>query len=114
MVVDVGIDKGGGIPVTFFGQETVFPVAPARLARLSGAPIIFGLAVRKPGGRFLAYVSPPILSDRELDPEEDARQITHRIVDIFEGFVRRYPEQWYVFREIWSENGQTLPERVPE
>jgi KDO2-lipid IV(A) lauroyltransferase len=113
LVVDVGIDQGGGVPVTFFGQESVFPVAPARLARLSGAPIIFGLAVRKPGGRYLAYVSPPILSNRDLEPEEDARQITRRIVDIFEGFVRRHPGQWYVFREMWPEDGRPLPERTP-
>jgi lauroyl/myristoyl acyltransferase len=48
-------------------------------------------------------VSAPILSNRDLDPEEDAQQITHRIVAEFEQAVRRYPEQWYVFREMWPE-----------
>jgi len=108
LVVDVGIANGGGVPVTFFGHQTVFPVGPARLARLSGAPIIFALAVRKPHGRFLAHISPPILANREIDPEEDARQVTQRIVDIFERFVRRYPEQWYVFREMWPDDGWPL------
>jgi len=107
-VVDVGVDKGGGVPVTFFGHRTVFPVGPARLARISGAPIVFGLAVRRPGGRFLAHICPPILSNRELDPDEDARQVTQRIADLFEGFVRRYPAQWYVFREMWPDDGWPL------
>ena len=107
-IVDAGIDRGGGVPVTFFGHETVFPVGPARLARLSGAPILFGLAARRPGGRFQAYFSEPILSDRKLDADEDARRITQLIVDKFEGFVRRYPEQWYVFRDMWPDDGWPL------
>ncbi len=107
-VVDIGVDLGGGVPATFFGHRTVFPVGPARLARLSGAPIVFGLAARKPGGRFVAHISPPIPANRELDADEDARQITERIVAEFEGFVRRYPEQWYVFRDIWPDDGWEL------
>ncbi|MCH7578576.1 MAG: hypothetical protein IH822_12455 [Chloroflexi bacterium] len=101
LVVDLGISNGDGLKVRFFGHETMFPMGPARLARLSGAPIVFGWAARKPGGRYVAHVSAPILSNRDLDPEEDARQITRRIVSEFEQAVRRYPEQWYVFREMW-------------
>jgi len=103
LVVDLGIGNGDGLKVRFFGHETMFPLGPARLARLSGAPIVFGWAARKPGGRYVAHVSAPILSNRDLDPEEDAQQITHRIVGEFEQAVRRYPEQWYVFREMWPE-----------
>ena len=101
LVVDLGISNGDGLKVRFFGHETMFPRGPARLARLSGAPIVFGWAARKPRGRYVAHVSAPILSNRDLDPEEDARQITRRIVSEFEQAVRRYPEQWYVFREMW-------------
>jgi lauroyl/myristoyl acyltransferase len=103
LVVDLGISNGDGLKVRFFGHETMFPMGPARLARISGAPIVFGWAARKPGGRYVAHVSAPILSNRDLDPEEDAQQITHRIVGEFEQAVRRYPEQWYVFREMWPE-----------
>lgn len=111
LVVDVGISNGGDVPVTFFGRETRFPVGPARLARISGAPIIFGLAARGRDGRFAAHVSAPILSDRALQAEEDMRRVTQRIVDEFEGFVRRYPEQWYVFRDMWPDDGRPLAEQ---
>ncbi len=103
LVVDLGVSNGDGLRVRFFDRETVFPAGPARLARLSGAPIVFGWAARKPGGRYVAHLSAPILSNRDLDPEEDAQQITRRIVSEFEQAVRRYPEQWYVFREMWPE-----------
>jgi len=106
LVVDMGVTGGDGVGVQFLGHETVFPAGPARLARISGAPIIFGWAARLRRGRFLAHISAPILSDRSLSPEEDARQITARIVAEFERAVRRYPEQWYVFREMWPDGGR--------
>ena len=102
-VIDAGVDRGGGVPVTFFGRETVFPDGPARLARLSGAPLVFGMAVRRPGGRFVASVAAPLYPDRKLSADEDARRLTQKIATTFEGYVRRYPEQWYVFREVWPE-----------
>lgn len=108
LVVDIGISGGDGVKVPFFGHETEFPAGPARLARLSGAPVVFGWAARKPRGRYLAHVSAPILSNRDLDPDEDARQITRRMVREFEQAVRRYPEQWYVFRDMWPDDGWPL------
>ncbi len=101
LVIDLGVKNGDGQPVTFFGHKTWFPTAPARLARLSGAPLLFGLAVRKPHGRFVAYVSPPIFAQPQLDPEEDAHQTTQRLLREFERFVARYPDQWYPFRDMF-------------
>lgn len=103
LVIDAGVDRGGGVEVEFLGRRTVFPDGPARLARLSGAPVVFGLAVRRPGGRFLASLASPLYSDRALSPEEDSRQLTQEIAKVFERFVRKYPEQWYVFREMWPD-----------
>ena len=41
-------------------------------------------------------------SDRSLSPEEDARCLTQRHASAFERHVRRYPGQWYAFREMWA------------
>src|SRR5438093_13441867 len=98
-VIDAGVDHRGGAPVTFFGRETVFPDGPARLARLSGAPIVFAVAARRPYGHFVAHIEPPLLSNRKLDADEDARQLTQSLAAAFESYVRRYPSQWYAFRE---------------
>ena len=102
LVVDIGYrDDNCGVPVNFLGHRTYFPAGPARLARLSGAPIIFGTALRLPGNRFAVFASPPILADRTKDAEADIRNTTQRVVDIFQEFVRQYPDQWYVFRDMW-------------
>jgi len=104
-VIDAGVERGGGVPVTFFGGEAMFPDGPARLARLSGAPVIFAVAARLPGGRFRAHIEPPLLSQRSLSPEEDAHCLTQRLGSAFERYVRRYPGQWYAFREMWPGSG---------
>src|SRR3989304_5894983 len=62
LVVDMGVTGGDGVTVEFLGHETGFPAGPARLARISGAPIIFGWAGRKPPGRAPAHLRPPLLS----------------------------------------------------
>jgi KDO2-lipid IV(A) lauroyltransferase len=103
MIVDAGVDRVGSIPVQFFGRETLFPDGPARLSRLTGAPLIFALTVRLPGDKFQAYVCPPILPDRDLAADRDAERLTQELATTFEGFVRRYPEQWYAFRRIWPD-----------
>jgi len=103
-VIDARTDRAGGVPVQFFGRETIFPDGPARLARLSGAPIVFAVGARLPRGRFRAHIEPPILSDRELDPDQDAHQLTQHLAAAFERYVRLYPTQWYAFREMWPES----------
>lgn len=103
LVVDAGVQGVDGVCVQFLGKHTMFPAGPARLARLSGAPIVFGVAVRRPGGSFLAHIEPPVFADRSLDADADAQQITQQIARIFETYVRRYPDQWYVFRDLWPE-----------
>ena len=100
-VIDAGIDRSAAVPVTFFGRETLFPDGPARLARLSGAPLVFGTAVRLPRGRYRAFVFPPLLPDGEADPSADARRLTQSLATTLESLVRRYPAQWYAFREVW-------------
>ena len=101
MVIDAGVERGGAVTVDFFGRATAFPEGPARLARLTGAPIVFGLAVRRPHGRFTADVCQPLLPDREAPAEEDVARLTQALATTFEGFIRRYPAQWYAFRRIW-------------
>jgi KDO2-lipid IV(A) lauroyltransferase len=100
MIADVGLNRGG-LPTTFFGRETEFPDWPARLARVTGAPVIFGMAARLPHGRYLVHIAPPLQSDRATDAEDDIRAITQGIAATLEHFVRMYPSQWYAFREMW-------------
>ena len=99
--VDAGIDRPDSIPVRFFGRDTPFPEGPARLARLTGAPIVFAVAIRADPGRYHVVIRPPVTPDRDVDGEDDIKRMTQDIATALEGFVRRYPSQWYAFRDMW-------------
>lgn len=99
--VDAGIDRPDSIPVQFFGRPTLFPEGPARLARLTGAPMVFGVGIRTQPGRYRVTIRPAIESQSDLPAEEGIKATTQAVASILEGFVRRYPAQWYAFRDMW-------------
>ncbi len=35
------------------------------------------------------------------DKEHDIQVITQQLVSRMEGVIRRYPDQWYMFRQMW-------------
>jgi KDO2-lipid IV(A) lauroyltransferase len=88
------------VPAPFFGVPTRFPTVAADLARVSGAPIVVAAVVRQRDNTFRGIALPPIFVDRRGDG--DARLVTERIAEQLEGFVRRWPDQWYIFRPMWA------------
>jgi KDO2-lipid IV(A) lauroyltransferase len=100
-VIDAGISHGGSVTVDFFGRPTTFPDGPARLARLSGAPLVFGAGIRLPGGRYRACIYPPIIASPDASADADAHRVTQALAQTFESLISKYPSQWYAFREIW-------------
>lgn len=94
----------GGVPVQFFGETAYVPGGPAALALKTKAAIVIGYGIRKPDGKtFRAFAEPPIEYERLItgDKERDIQAITQEIVRQWEAIIRRDPEQWYMFREMW-------------
>ncbi|MGH2450675.1 MAG: lysophospholipid acyltransferase family protein [Candidatus Limnocylindria bacterium] len=85
------------VETTFFGQRTAFPAIAANLARVSGAPIVVAAVVRQHDNTFRGIALPPIFVDRSSKLE----RVTEKIVQGLEHFVRRWPDQWYIFRPMW-------------
>jgi KDO2-lipid IV(A) lauroyltransferase len=93
---------GHGVLVRFFGVPTRLPAGPAILARRAGAPLLVGYA--EPGPRpetFRTVIEPPLAVEWTDDQEADVRRATQMIADAFERFIRRFPERWVMFHEIW-------------
>ncbi|MSQ61701.1 MAG: hypothetical protein EXR43_03870 [Dehalococcoidia bacterium] len=101
LVADVGLKATGGVRVSFFGKETYFPSGPARIARLSGAPLVFGCAVRNSRGTYDIVLGAPVLPSRTVDAIRDMESMTQQVVDQLEALIRRFPDQWYMFRDMW-------------
>ena len=94
---------GDGVRVRFFGEDVEVPAGPARLALRSGAKVVPAAFARIradcPEVRTLTDFS--IELEANGDEPGGVRRLTQAIVTAHEGFVRQYPDQWYMFREMW-------------
>ncbi len=90
------------VDVNFFGTTTRFPAGPAQLASITGAPILVGHARVAPDGKIYVRTTEPILVKRTTDRQRDLQVTMQEIATRFEAFIRRDPDQWYMFRPMWN------------
>jgi len=118
ILVDRPASDGDGVPVEFFGRPTTVPGGAATLAALTGAALLPGFFLQRADGSFDGRILPPIEPPRSGDRNADVRWMTQQALDTLEGAIRRAPEHWYMFRDMWAGSptplsGQTpAPERV--
>ncbi len=95
-----------GVPVRFFGEETLFPRGAAYWAAKSGAALVLGFCIRQPDGNYLSHIEPPIVPAPGDDSEESVRARTQEIAGVIEKHIARYPEQWCMLQPIWRSHGE--------
>ncbi|MBM3328184.1 MAG: lysophospholipid acyltransferase family protein [Calditrichaeota bacterium] len=90
-----------GVFVPFFGRPASTPRGPALFHLKTGAPVVFGAALRK-GRRYQAHFEnlslPPSTGDRETDEYALMAAITARL----EAEVRRHPDQYLWLHRRWK------------
>lgn len=93
-----------GVPVRFFGSPTMVPAGPARIALRTGARVLPVALVRMRGtaDKLLALLEPNLFFEPTGDEQHDVRALTEAILAAHEGFIRRFPDQWYMFRRMWN------------
>ena len=95
---------GDGVRVTFFGEEVEGPrrtrpgslCVPARWSCRPRSPASYPAVSRSRR----SPTSPSAMSLRASEPH-DMQSLTQAIMDVHERFIREYPDQWYMFREMW-------------
>jgi lauroyl/myristoyl acyltransferase len=87
----------GGLETTFFGKRTMMPRGPAALALRTGAALVPAFAVRTSRRSIDVYIEEPIPTDGENEAS-----LTARAIAVVEAYVRRYPDQWCIFRPLWE------------
>lgn len=97
-----------GVKVDFFGKKTFLPLGPAFLSMKTQAPIITGFMLRNPDDTFTLTINKPIEIDiKEPAVKPDKEENLLRIIDtykvVLEDYIRKYPDQWYMFRRFWIE-----------
>lgn len=107
---------GGSVQVDFFDAPIELPDGPARIALRAGAPIIVGGVWRKGPNAPRYNASAELVAFSPTgDREADVRALTQAMARALERLVRRAPDQWYVFRDLWRLDATGAgPEAGPE
>lgn len=92
-----------GVEVSFFGERTIVPAGPARIALRTGARVIPVAMPRASGtsDQIMAMADLDVRVVRTGDDQRDIQALTQRIFAAHERFIRAYPDQWYIFRPMW-------------
>jgi lauroyl/myristoyl acyltransferase len=94
-----------GVAVTFFGRRTRVPGGAATLALRTGSPVVPAALVRDPRGKgYLAHIGAPIVGQRG----DDASAVMQGVMSWLEGIIRLYPDQWFMFRQMWPSSRDSL------
>ena len=107
-LVDQGAVGLASTWVPFFGRLAKTPRGPAVFALRLGAPIVFGVAVRQPSGRYvltLEAIDPVETGDREADVDRIVADYTMAL----ERQVRRAPEQYFWHHRRWKHQQPGTP-----
>jgi KDO2-lipid IV(A) lauroyltransferase len=112
--------SNNGLPAIFCGKPVAsMPKGPAALSYRTGAAIVPSFITRNADDTFTFAFEKPILppaltGQRSGEPgaadEEDGviKSIMEKYLPIMESYVKRYPGQWYVFRNLWNPKHEEL------
>lgn len=89
-----------GMVLDFFDKPTFLPEGPAAFSLKTGAPIVPVFMLRNNDDSFTLKIEEPIEST-EVYTE---RELIIRCKAIIEDYIRKYPDQWHMFRRFWIEN----------
>jgi KDO2-lipid IV(A) lauroyltransferase len=112
------IEPGERVCVDFFGAPAYVSSASARIALRTGARVLPAVLARDANDprRITPFVDYDIKVVPTGDEEADVLSITQAMARSFEGFIRRFPDQWFAFHAVWQqpEPEKTNAEAEPE
>ncbi|MBU1870277.1 MAG: lysophospholipid acyltransferase family protein [Candidatus Omnitrophica bacterium] len=90
-----------GALLDFFGRKSIFPEGPAAFTLKTGASIIPGFMLRNQDDSFTLRFEKAISHKQTTNTQKDVEEIIGRYITTFEDYIRKYPDQWYMFRRFW-------------
>ena len=91
-----------GVFVRFMGRPSSTPQGPAALALKTGAPMIFGTAIRQKNGNHQIVLERVDNHDIAGVSPDNIRLLTQRYTNILEKYVRQYPDHWFWMHRRWK------------
>jgi lauroyl/myristoyl acyltransferase len=94
--------SGNGFLMPFFGREMLIPKGPAVLSRRLGACLVPSFMIREKDDTFSLTCEKPIYPDLHMDEDQAIKDLAQKYSSVIESYVKKYPTQWYLFREAWN------------
>lgn len=96
----------------FFGKETLFPIGVGIIAMATGAAVLPVFVVMEQNRKYRGIIEAPIYFESSIrgDREVILRKGMENLIKKFEGYIEKYPDQWYNFYSYWDEVKQSLRE----
>ena len=87
----------GSHPVMFCGREARFQLGPFAVAHVARAPLVAAFAERIGIRQYVLHVA------GRFDPttRAEAKAALEHTVGLYEQLVKRIPEQWLMFEDVW-------------
>ncbi len=113
VLIDQNMLPSEGVFVDFFGRPACTTTGPARVARRTGVPIVFGLVIwdSQTGKYRLRFDAVEWI--RRDDPEEEIVANTANFTKLVENYARRYPDQWLWVHRRWKTRPPGEPPLYP-
>ena len=95
----------GGEPLEFFGRQVVLPVGHTRLAVKTNARVIVGIPYLDEMGVYHGMGAEVYEPPNTGDEKRDAHELAQKVLSTFEIYIRKWPENWLMFYDVWPEIG---------
>lgn len=103
ILADLNAQHRDGVFVDFFGVPASTTKSMAKIALKTRTVVLPAFAVwEKDKRRYVVYLEPPIDYEVTDDREKDIQELTRKITEAVERFVRKYPEQWLWIHKRWN------------
>jgi len=102
-LVAMAIDRdmlGTGEPIEFFGEPARIPTGVVEIAIRSGAALV-PIVLLRVGSQVVGRCYPEVTYDPDADRDTEVRRVTRACLEVLEGVIREYPEQWHVLDPVW-------------
>lgn len=94
--------KKGGIILPFLGRDASMFTGPARFSLNLGSPIVFGIAIRNSDDSIKVVFDKPIYPEDYKDKKNAIEEITLKLNQRLEYYVKKYPAQWFWVHRRWK------------
>ena len=91
-----------GVVVPFFGIPSQTHITAPLLARRTGAIIVPVFVVRKGPGRYRIEINRSFDVISTADEKSDLERTAREINQIFEDYIKKYPQEWFWFHRRWK------------